>query len=99
MNAYTSSSSSRAMSVARVAVGSSTTSAACSDRAAGSSGRRGPRLTVRLHEQVSAEQVGGARTLHVRSRVHHDVPGAGGRRIGGGDVRFDVGVALTVGDD
>src|SRR5438132_12586869 len=45
MKAYTSSNSSRAMSVARVADGSSTTSPACSFGVLGSSGRLGSPVT------------------------------------------------------
>src|SRR5216683_4332863 len=97
MKAYTSSSSSRAMSVARVALGSSTTSPESSDDANESLGLRGSRVMQLLREQVPAEQIGGVRTLHVRSRVHDHVPGAGRGRIGGGDGRFRVGVALGVG--
>src|SRR5216683_2212338 len=73
MKAYTSSSSSRAMSVARVALGSSTTSPESSDDADESLGLRGSRVMQLLREQVPAE------------------------RIGGGDGRFRVGVALGVG--
>src|SRR6266849_3273439 len=52
-----------------------------------------------LCEQVPAKKVCGVRTLHVRPRVHDDVPGASGGRIGGvADGRFRVGVPLAVGD-
>src|SRR5260370_15739517 len=97
MKAYTSSSSSRAMSVARDALESSTTSPACSGGAAGSLGLRESEVMKRLREQIPAEQIGGVRPLHIRPRVHDHVPGAGRRRIDGTDGRFRVGVALGVG--
>src|SRR6202158_514153 len=97
MNAYTSSSSSRAMSVARDALESSTTSPACSDGASGSLRLWGSEVMKRLREQVPAEQIGGVRTLHVRSGVYDHVPRAGRGRIGRADGRFGVGVALGVG--
>src|SRR5216684_2377782 len=98
MKAYTSSSSSRAMSVARVALGSSTTSPESSDDADESLGLRGSRVMQLLREQVPAEQIAGVRALHVRSCVHDYVPGAGGGRIDGApDGRFRVGVAQGVG--
>src|SRR5258708_2715223 len=97
MKAYTSSSSSSAMSVAREALESSMTSPAWSDGVDGSPGLLGSEVMKQLREQIPAEQVGGVRALHVRSRVHDHVPGAGRGRIGGGDGRFRVGVALGVG--
>src|ERR1700674_4995903 len=97
MKAYTSSSSSRAMSVARDALESSMTSPAWSDGAAGSRGLWGSEVMKLLREQIPAEQIGGVRTLHVRPRVHDHVPGAGGGRVGGADRRFRVGAALAVG--
>src|SRR5260370_10925114 len=77
MKAYTSSSSARAMSVAREALESSTTSPAWSDGVDGSPGLLGSEVMKQLREQIPAEQVGGVRALHVRSRVHDHVPGAG----------------------
>src|SRR6266481_227710 len=97
MKAYTSSSSSSAMSVARVALGSSTTSPESSDDADESLGLRGSRVMQLLREQVPAKQIGGAPALHVRSCMHHGVPCAVRRRIGCVESRPGVGVALTVG--
>src|SRR6266849_10885948 len=97
MKAYTSSSSSRAMSVARVALGSSTTSPESSDDADESLGLRGSRVMQLLREQVPAEQIGCVRALHVRSCMHHGVPGAVLQRIGCVESRPGVGVALSGG--
>src|SRR5712691_1932511 len=100
MNAYTSSSSSSAMSVARVALGRSTTSPADSDGTAGSAGRWGPTVMKLLREQVPAEKISGVRPAHVRPCVHDYVPGPSGRRVHGVlDDRCRVRVALSVGDD
>src|SRR4051812_18189186 len=79
------------MSAARRATGSSRTSACCGSLA----GRSG---VIRALEQVSAEQVFGVRTLHVRPRMHDGVPPGPGRRIG--DVQRGRGVRapLTIGD-
>src|SRR5260370_17047538 len=96
MKAYTSSSSSSAMSVARVALGSSTTSPESSDDADESLGLRGSRVMQLLREQVPAEQISGVRALHVRSCMHHGVPGAVRRRIGCVQSRPAVGVPLAV---
>src|SRR5712692_6003838 len=85
MKAYTSSSSSRAMSVARDALESSTTSPAWSGGIAGSVGLWGFEVMKLLREQIPAEQIGGVRPLHVRHLVR------------GVDGRFRVGIALAVG--
>src|SRR6266849_8757252 len=97
MKAYTSSSSSRAMSVARDALESSTTSPAWSGGIAGSVGLWGCEVMKLLREQIPAEKIGGVRALHVRPRVDDHVPGAGRGRVGGVDGRFRVGMALAVG--
>src|SRR5260221_4448340 len=99
MKAYTSSNSSSAMSVARVALGRSTSSPD-PDGATDSPGRWGPTVMKLLREQVPAEKVGGVRAPEVRPRVHDDIPGPVRGRVHrvrdhGGHVR----VALRVGDD
>src|SRR5260370_41284539 len=99
MKAYTSSNSSSAMSVARVALGRSTTSPD-PGRATDSPGRWGSTVMKLLGEQVPAEEVGGVRAPQVRPRVHDDIPGPLGARLRrardrGGHVRG----ALRVGDD
>src|SRR5216683_2762390 len=85
MKAYTSSNSSSAMSVARAALGRSTTSPD-PDGATDSPGRWGSTVMKLLREQVPAEEVGGVRAPQVRPGVHDDIPGP-------------VRVALCVGDD
>src|SRR5438552_234937 len=92
MNAYTSSSSLSAMSVALEPAGSSTTSACL--WVAASSGVIG-----RLGEEVAAQEVAGVGALHVGSGVDDDVPGALGRRVAQVQGRFGVGVALPVRHD
>src|SRR5260370_15396787 len=100
MKAYTSSNSSSAMSVARVALGRSTTSPADPEGATGSPGLWGSTVMNRLREQVPAEKVGRVRAPEVRPRVHDHVPGPiGGRVHRAGDGRGHVRVALRVGDD
>src|SRR6266704_4714078 len=99
MKAYTSSNSSSAISVARVALGRSTTSPD-PDGATDSPGCWGPTVMKVLREQVPAEKVSGVRAPQVRPRVHYDVPRPVGGRVHrardqGGHVR----VALRVGDD
>src|SRR5438552_8676191 len=64
MNAYTSSSSSRAMSVARAEVGSCSTWPG--------SGADSSDVIARLGVKVPAEQVGGARPPHVRAERHRE---------------------------
>src|SRR6266849_3757653 len=99
MKAYTSSNSSSAMSVARVALGRSTTSPD-PDGATDSPGRWGSTVMKLLREQVPAEEVGGVRAPQVRPGVHDDIPGpVGGRVHGAGDQGGHVRVALCVGDD
>src|SRR5260370_7142916 len=75
MKAYTSSNSSSAMSVARVALGRSTTSPADPEGATGSPGLWGSTVMNRLREQVPAEKGGRVRAPEVRPRVHDHVPG------------------------
>src|SRR5258706_9989909 len=99
MNAYTSSNSSSAMSVARVALGRSTTSPD-PDGATDSPGRWGPTVMKLLREKVPAEKVGGVRAPQVRPRVDDHVPGpVGGRVHRARDRCGHVRVALRVGYD
>src|ERR1700694_2897019 len=98
MKAYTSSSSSRAMSVARGAIGSWRTSPASADPAAGSSDGRSAVISP-LSEQISAQQVGGTRPLHVWTGMHDHVPTAVRGRVGRGNRGLHVHIALGVGDD
>src|SRR5260370_28391983 len=99
MKAYTSSNSSSAMSVARVALGRSTTSPD-PDGATDSPGRWGPTVMKLLREQVPAKKIGGVRAPQVRPRVHDDIPGpVGGRGHRVWDQGVHVPVALRVGDD
>src|SRR5260370_12548104 len=99
MKAYTSSNSSSAMSVARVALGRSTTSLD-RDGATDSPGRWGPTVMKVLREQVPAEKVGGVRAPQVRPRVDDHIPGAvGGRVHRAWDRCGHVRVALGVGYD
>src|SRR5260370_10998124 len=99
MKAYTSSNSSSAMSVARVALGRSPTSPD-PDGATDSPGRWGPTVMKVLREQVPAEKVGGVRAAQVRPRVHDHVPGpVGGRVHRARDRCGHVRVALGVGYD
>src|SRR2546427_926715 len=98
MNAYTSSSSSSAMSVARVALGSSTTSPG-SEGAPVSLEVPCSVVIVGLGEKVPAEQIRRVRTLHVRSRVDDHIPRPGRRRVSRGESRSRVGLAIPIGDD
>src|SRR6266478_9675377 len=99
MKAYTSSNSSSAMSVARVALGRSTTSPD-PDGATDSPGRWGSTVMKLLREEVPAEEVGRVGAPQVRPRVHDDVPGpVGGRIHRARDHSGHVRVALRVGDD
>src|SRR5260370_38626929 len=103
MKAYTSSNSSSAMSVARVALGRSTTSPD-PDGATDSPGRWGPTVMKVLREQVPAEKVGGVRAAQVRPRVHDDIPGPVGGRVHrtrdrGGHFRVAVRVAYGLLED
>src|SRR5438105_8332858 len=82
------------MSVARGAAGSSTTSPGppgCSAAVIPAPGRP--------LEEVAAEEVVGARALHVRPGVYHDIPAPGAPRELLVEKGPDVGVALAVGDD
>src|SRR2546422_3798111 len=90
MNAYTISSSSSAMSVAREAAGSSTTSAGSLALSSG---------VMPCLEEVAAHQVARARALHVGPRVDDDVPLAARGRIGDVEGRPGVRRSQTVGDD
>src|SRR5256885_13554555 len=90
MKAYTIPSSSRAMSVAREAAGSWTTSAGSLARSSG---------VMPCLEEIAAHQIARACALHVRSGVDDDVPRAAGGRIG--DVverRLGVRCSLPVGN-
>src|SRR4029077_16254909 len=88
------------MSIARVALGRSTTSPRASDGAAASPGRWGSTVMKLLREQVPAKQVRGVRRREVRPRVDHDIPGAVGWGIDGSvDNRGHVRVPLCIGDD
>src|SRR5207237_5266540 len=82
------------MSVARGAAGSSTTSPGppgCSCAVIPAPGRP--------LEEVAAEEVIGARALHVRPGVHHDIPAPGAPRKLLVEKGPGVGFALAVGDD
>src|SRR5437879_12101442 len=98
MNAYTSSSSSSAMSVARVALGSSTTSPG-SEGAPVSLELPCSVVIVGLGEKVPAEQIRRVRTLHVRSRVDDHIPRPGRRRESSGERRSRVGSVIRRGDE
>src|SRR3989475_9811017 len=89
MNAYTISSSSSAMSVAREAAGSSTTSAGSPALSSG---------VMPCLEEVAPHQGARARALHVGSRVDDDGPLAPRRRVGGGEGRPGVRRSQTGGD-
>src|SRR2546426_1179843 len=89
MNAYTISSSSSAMSVAREAAGSSTTSAGSLALSSGG---------MPCLEEVAAHQVARARALHVGSRVDDGVPLAARGRIGDVEGRPGVRRSQAVGD-
>src|SRR5260370_41916324 len=100
MKAYTSSNSLSAMSVARVALGRSTTSPD-PGRATDSPGRWGSTVMKLLGEQVPAEEVGGVRAPQVRPRGHDDIPGPVGGRVHrardrGEHVRFALPVAYDL---
>src|SRR5882672_2005030 len=95
MNAYTSSSSSSAMSAARAAAGSWSTFSTSDPTFCWSGGRS---RVIPLGEKISAQQVGGVRTLHVGTRVDDHVPRAVRGGIGRLDGRLDVHLALAVGN-
>src|SRR5207244_13553777 len=90
MNAYTISSSSSAMSVAREAAGSSTTSAGSLALSSG---------VMPCLEEVAAHQVARARALHVGSRVDDDVPLPARGRMAEAEGPTGVRPSQTLGDD
>src|SRR5438045_156740 len=90
------------MSVALAVVGNSTTWPEIASSAASSGGgepgfiRRTPRRTL---EQVSAKQVGGVGSLHVRARMHDHIPVAAGRWVFRLHRALGIGRARPVRDD